>query len=115
MPRRATTALLAAALAPGVEPFVVPNKRRRPPLRLNAGPAELWPSGYSWFGFRNPRGFSVPFSRLVENYENLLIFLIFHQFALASQPACGHSHVFGNMHLVAGAGVAALKMIIRMR
>ena len=45
MPRASTTALLAAALAPGVEPFVVPNKRRRPPLRLNAGPAELW-SGY---------------------------------------------------------------------
>ena len=51
-----------------------------------AGPAELRPSGYSWFGFRNPRDFSVPFSRLMENHGNLLIFLIFHQFALASQP-----------------------------
>ena len=45
MPRKTTTALLAFTLAPGAEPFVSPKARRRPPLRLNAGPAELW-SGY---------------------------------------------------------------------
>ena len=45
MPRKTTTALLAFTLAPGVEPFVAPRARRRPPLRVDAGPAELW-SGY---------------------------------------------------------------------
>ena len=45
MPRATTTALLAFTLAPGVEPFVSPKARSRPPLRLDAGPAELW-SGY---------------------------------------------------------------------
>ena len=44
MPRIATT-LIAITLAPGVEPFVSPKARRRPPLRVEAGPAELW-SGY---------------------------------------------------------------------
>ena len=45
MPRRSTTALLAFTLAPGVEPFVAPTARRKPLLRVDAGPAELW-SGY---------------------------------------------------------------------
>ena len=44
MPRIATT-LIAITLAPGVEPFVAPTARRKPLLRVDAGPAELW-SGY---------------------------------------------------------------------
>ena len=57
--------------------------------KSRAGPAELRPSGYSLFGLQNPREFCVPFSRLMKKYGNLLFFLIFHQFALASQPARG--------------------------
>ena len=58
-------------------------------IRVLASLAVLRPSGYSWFGFQNLPEFSVPFSRLMKKYENLLIFLISHRFALASQPARG--------------------------